>query len=246
VEEFLKQTRKIKDAEAKALQHYFQSLQEQYQAVQATRLVLRKQYQILQEQYQALQELYRMLQVLPLNSPETHQRRQDYLQSQQELQRSSQEYRRTLHDHLEIMRNHQRRLERRTEAQRPLPLIRKAILIGESDAEITAFLKVAIQQETTHRVFLAFDSTQVLQIAQNVNIDLFLLDYTLAPLSAVKLYSQLQTMQGRQALPAIILYTPLSPNIQAEIAQHRLIGLNKPIEIDALLRAIDQFFAVEI
>lgn len=118
--------------------------------------------------------------------------------------------------------------------------MRKTILLGEGNEKDAAFLKESMQQASTHRVFLATDSTQVLYLVQNVHIDLLVLDNGLTPLTGLELYHHLHFKTGLEALPAIIINAYFSPPLQAETAQHHLIGLEKPIKVEALVRAIDQ------
>jgi hypothetical protein len=47
-------------------------------------------------------------------------------------------------------------------------------------------------------------------------------------------------MNGLEAPPAIIMGECFSSFSQSEIAHYHLIGLAKPVEEDALVRAIDQ------
>ena len=98
-----------------------------------------------------------------------------------------------------------------------------------------------MQQASVHRVFLACDSTQVPCLVQNVHIDLLVLDNGMTPRTGLELYHHLHFMKGLEALPVIITSAYFSPLIQAELAQHHLIGLEKPIKEEALVRAIDQF-----
>ena len=97
-----------------------------------------------------------------------------------------------------------------------------------------------MQQANAHRVFLAADSSQVLCLVQNVHIDLLVLDDGLTSLTGLELYHHVHFMKGLEALPAIIMSASFSPFLQAQIAQHHLIGLEKPIKVEALVRAVDQ------
>lgn len=120
------------------------------------------------------------------------------------------------------------------------PLIRKTILLGKGNEKDAAFLKQDMQQASAHRVFLATDSSQVLCLVQNVHIDLLVLDDELTPLPGIELYHHLHFEKGLEATPAIIMSARYNPLFQAELALYNLIGLEKPIKVDALVRAIDQ------
>jgi CheY-like chemotaxis protein len=225
-------------AQFKALEHDYQTLQDQYQAILTECLVLRKQYQTLYEQHQALLERYRTRLGQRPGTAASRQTLQDYCQSQQEQQRLIQQFRQTLHEHLLIIRSYRSNQNSRIQAGQPL--IRKTILLGEGNEKDAAFLKESMQQASAHRVFLAADSTQVLCLVQNVHFDLLVLDNGLTPLTGLELYHHLHFMKELEALPAIIINACFSPFLQAEIAQHHLIGLEKPIKVEALVRAIDQ------
>ena len=97
-----------------------------------------------------------------------------------------------------------------------------------------------MQQAGGHRVFLAADSDQVLCLVQNVHIDLLVLDDQLTPLPGSELYHHLHRMKGLEATPTIIMSDCFSPLFQAELALNNFIGLEKPINIFALMQTIDQ------
>ncbi len=238
MEELLMLMEKTNLAQFKALEHDYQTLQNQYQAIQTECLVLRKRYQTLYEQHQALLERYRTQLGQHPGTAISRQALQDYRQSQQEHQRLIQQFRQTLHRHLLIIRSYRSNQYSRIQADRPL--VRKTILLGESNEKDAAFLRESMQQASVHRVFLASDSTQVLCLVQNVHIDLLVLDNGMTPQTGLELYHHLHFMKGLEALPAIIMSAYFSPPLQAEIAQPQLIGLEKPIKVEALVRAIDQ------
>jgi PleD family two-component response regulator len=222
----------------KAIEHDYQTLQDQYQAIQTECLVLRKHYQILYEQHQALLERCRTKLGQHPRTATSGQALKDDCKSQQEQQRLIQQFRRTLRKHLLIIRSYRSNQIRRIQAGRTL--VRKTILLGEGNEKDADYLKESMQQAGSHRVFLAADSTQVLCLVQNVHIDLLVLDNGLTPLPGLELYNQLHLIKGLEALPAIILGECFSSFSQAEIAHFHLIGLDKPIKEEALVRAIDQ------
>lgn len=121
------------------------------------------------------------------------------------------------------------------------PLIRKTILFGAGNEQEAALLKGSVQHARTQRVFLAADSSEVLFLVQNVYLDLLILDDELTPLSGMDLYRHLHRMKGLQVPPAIILSDNGMPLLVAELAPHSLMELEKPIEGEVLVKAIDQF-----
>lgn len=229
---------KTKDIQTEVLEHEDQTRQDQYQVVRTECLLLRKHYQNLYQQYQALLEHCPIRQEQYLSTVAYRQTLRDYRQSQQEHRQLIQQFRRALHTHLIFTRSYRSNQNSRIQAGRPL--IRKTILLGQGNETNAEFLKESMQQARTHRVFLAADSSQVLCLLQNVYIDLLVLDDGLTPLPGFELYHRLHFMKGREALPAIIMSDYFSPFLQAELAYYHLVGLEKPIKVEALVKAIDQ------
>ena len=118
-----------------------------------------------------------------------------------------------------------------------MQITRKCILIVEQDDGIASFLRAVIQEEMIDYTLLATDSEQALDLVQQVKVDLFLLDYEIAPINGLALYDRLHQITGLESIPAIILSTNLA-RYQSEIEQRNLVGLNKPCELDELLDTI--------
>ena len=199
---------------------------------------LAQDYHTLHEEHQALLEYHRTLLGQHPGTTASSQHLQDYCQSHQEQQHLIQQFRQRVHTHLLLIRSY-----RSTQhSQRPAgaPLIRKTILLGEGNEQDATFLKERMQQAHAHRLFLAVDSSQVVRLVQNVHIDVLVLDNGLTPLPGMELYHQLHVMKGLETLPAIIISACFSPFLQAELAHHHLIGLEKPLKVEALVKAIDQ------
>jgi CheY-like chemotaxis protein len=231
-------TEKTNHVQSKTGELEDQTLQDQFQAIQTERLVLIKHYQTLYKQHQALLDLCPTGEGQYSNMAEYHQTLQDCRKFQQEHRRLIQQFRLTLHKHIIVTRSYQSNQISRTQASRPL--IRKTILLGKGNEKDAAFLKEIMQQASAHRVFLATDSSQVLCLVQSVHIDLLVLDDELTPLPGIELYHHLHFEKGLEATPAIIMSTRYNPLFQAELALYNLIGLEKPIKVDALVMAIDQ------
>ena len=231
-------TEKTNKAQAEAFEHDDQTSPDRYQAIQTECRLLGQHYQTLYQHYQALLEHAPVRQEQLPDTAAYRQTLQDYRQSQQEHRLLIQHFRRTLHKHLLIVRSYRSNQNSLRQAGRPP--IRKAILLGEGNAKDAAFLKGSVQQASTYRVFLATDSSQVLCLLQNVQIDLLVLDDGLAPLPGIELYHYLHFMKGLEALPVVIMSACFSPLLQTELAHHHLIGLEKPIKVEALMRTIDQ------
>lgn len=117
-------------------------------------------------------------------------------------------------------------------------IMRKCILIVEQDNGIASFLRAAIQEEMLDYPLLATNSEQALDLVQQVKVDLFLLDYEIAPINGLALYDRLHQLVGLEHIPAIILSTNLARH-RPEIERRALVGINKPCELDELLDTIN-------
>ncbi|HYX50126.1 MAG TPA: hypothetical protein VE843_10315 [Ktedonobacteraceae bacterium] len=227
-----------KNVQSQSIEQNKQTLHEQYNAIQAECRLLRQHYQTLYEQHQALFERCSSWQSPSASTTASRQTMRDFCQSLQEQRREIQLFRDTLHTHLIHTRSYRRSVSSLTQA--PRSLIRKTILLGVGNEEGAAVLKEGMLQATAHRVFMAADSSQVLSLLQNVHIDVLILDDELTPLSAIKLYHHLHGIQGRERLPVIIMSTCCTSLLPEELMHPNLIGLEKPITGEALVKVIDQ------
>ena len=117
---------------------------------------------------------------------------------------------------------------------------RKIILIVEDDAAIGEFLVQAITQETPYFALHVTDSTRAFEIINQLKVDLFLLDYRLPTINGLELYASLHALPEMNTIPAIILTASLEQH-KEEIERQHLTGLDKPVELDDLLTAIDKY-----
>ena len=117
---------------------------------------------------------------------------------------------------------------------------RKIILIVEDDAAIGEFLVQAIAQETPYFALHVTDSTRAFEVIKQLKVDLFLLDYRLPSVNGLELYASLHAQPGMDTIPAIILTASLERH-KEEIERHNLTGLDKPVELDDLLAAINKY-----
>jgi CheY-like chemotaxis protein len=118
----------------------------------------------------------------------------------------------------------------------------KTILIVEDDIGNGEFLRLAVATETSYRVYLVTSAKEALEAAKRLTPDLFLLDYCLPSVNGcefngIELYDHLHAMSGLEDSPAIIISASLHPHLE-EIKDRSLIGLSKPVELDALLSVI--------
>jgi CheY-like chemotaxis protein len=119
---------------------------------------------------------------------------------------------------------------------------RKTILIVEDDAAIGNFLMEAIAQETHYHSLLVPDGFQALKTLKGIKPDLLLLDYYLPQMNGIELYDQLHTLPEYTDIPVILLTTNLEKR-RPEIVERNIVGLDKPLELDDLLHAIEEVLA---
>jgi len=224
--------------QAKAFEHDYEPLHEDFQVIQAECCVLNQRYQTLYEHYQALLEHNPFRQEQHPNTATSRQTVKACQQAHQEQRRLIQQFRYRLHKHLLLLRSY--RSHPNNQMPRGRMLLRTTILLGIGNEQEAALLQGSVQQASTHRVLLAADSSQVLSLVHNVHIDVLVLDDGLTPLAGFELYHHLHHMKGLEALPAIIMSTSFRSLHQKEQTPSQLIGMEKPITGEALMKAIDQ------
>jgi CheY-like chemotaxis protein len=116
----------------------------------------------------------------------------------------------------------------------------KMILVVEDDAGIGSFLVQAITQETPYLALLVSDGFQALNAVANVKPSLFILDYQLPRMNGIELYDRLHTTKEMEHVPAIIISARLP---RKEIEERKIVGMNKPLELDDLLKTIEKLLA---
>jgi len=118
----------------------------------------------------------------------------------------------------------------------------KTILVVEDDADIAAFLSLAIAEETPYHPLIVPDGSEALRVMQHIKPNLVMIDYRLPHMNGIELYDLLQETPGHEALPTINLSASLEKHEQ-ELRERHLLGLKKPFELDELLQTIEQVFA---
>ncbi len=116
----------------------------------------------------------------------------------------------------------------------------KTILVVEDDAEIGAFLVLALQQETSYAVRLVTDSLHALNAIRGFRPHLLLLDYQLPDMNGIDLYDKLHALPGFEAIPCIIISARLPLQ---EIKKRVLVGLSKPFDLLELFATIGKLLA---
>ncbi|GCE17978.1 response regulator [Dictyobacter kobayashii] len=113
----------------------------------------------------------------------------------------------------------------------------KKILIVEDDPNNGEFLSLVISQETTYTPILAANADEALEVIQTIIPDLFILDYFLPPgINGFELYKQLHQQTGLQNVPTIFLSASTEKD---DIKQNNILFLEKPFELDELLKTIE-------
>jgi DNA-binding response OmpR family regulator len=113
----------------------------------------------------------------------------------------------------------------------------KTILIVEDDESIGEVLVQAIVQETSYLAILVPDGLAALHTAAEIKPSLFILDYQLPRMHGIDLYDRLHAMTGLEMVPAMMISARLP---QQELDKRNILGMNKPLDLDEFLQAIDQ------
>jgi len=88
--------------------------------------------------------------------------------------------------------------------------------------------------------FLVTESEHALQVLQDIKPDLLLLDYFLPYMNGLDLYDYLHRHKPLNDVPVIMI----SANLPCqEVERRRLVGLQKPFELDELLATIKTLIA---
>ena len=116
----------------------------------------------------------------------------------------------------------------------------KVILVVEDDHDIGEVLVEAITQESPYRAMLAADGSEALRLVEGIKPHLFVLDYHLPGINGIELYDKLHAIEGLVTVPALMMSARLP---QREIEKRKIIGMNKPIDLDELLQTLDRLLA---
>jgi CheY-like chemotaxis protein len=114
----------------------------------------------------------------------------------------------------------------------------KTILIVEDDEYIGEVLVQAIIQETSYFAILVPDGQAALHTATEIRPNLFILDYQLPRMNGIELYDHLHAIPELTLTPAMMISARLP---HRELEERKILGMNKPLDLDEFLQAIDQF-----
>ncbi|WP_201369885.1 response regulator [Ktedonobacter robiniae] len=113
----------------------------------------------------------------------------------------------------------------------------QTILIVEDDVNIGEVLVQAISQETSYFAVFVQNGFEALKTVEGIKPSLFILDYHLPRMNGIELYDRLHAMPALVTIPAIMMSARLP---QKELANRQILGMNKPIDLDEFLQAIEQ------
>lgn len=113
----------------------------------------------------------------------------------------------------------------------------KTILIVEDDEHIGEVLVQAILQETSYFAILVADGRAALHTVTEIKPSLFILDYQLPRMNGIELYDHLHAIPELSLTPAMMISARLP---QRELEKRNILGMNKPLDLDEFLQAIDQ------
>lgn len=75
-------------------------------------------------------------------------------------------------------------------------------------------------------------------MVDGIKPSLFILDYQLPRMNGIELYDKLHAIETLANVPAIMMSAGLPDK---ELEKRKILGMNKPIDLDDFLQTIDQF-----
>jgi CheY-like chemotaxis protein len=113
----------------------------------------------------------------------------------------------------------------------------KTVLIVEDDLDIGFFILRAILDETSYQAILVNDGQRALETVKSMKPDLLVMDYHLPRMNGIELYDHLHAHKELEHVPAILMSARLPKD---EAWKRKIACLEKPFELDALLKTIDE------
>lgn len=114
----------------------------------------------------------------------------------------------------------------------------KTILVVEDDEDNQALFIEALSLLTSYHVQVARNSTEALHFVKHIKPSLFILDYRLPNINGIELYDQLHAIPELEKIPAIIISGIASDKVARDIESRKLIGIDKPFDLDELLDTV--------
>jgi CheY-like chemotaxis protein len=113
----------------------------------------------------------------------------------------------------------------------------RTVLVVDDDADLRAAL-AAVLEDAGHRVLLAENGVEALQVLDQEQVDLALVDVMMPVMDGLQLHDRIRGGTRCPALPMMFLTASrLSPQA---IAPRVVQILHKPVTVDALLAAVDK------
>jgi CheY-like chemotaxis protein len=115
---------------------------------------------------------------------------------------------------------------------------RPVILVVEDEETINDFIVRLLELETPYKALSAANAVQALELVDDIKPDLFLLDYQLPGINGLELFDRLHTMQGLEAVPALMF----SANAlsQKPLQERHITFFMKPFDLNDLLQAVEK------
>ncbi|GHO95366.1 hypothetical protein KSF_054140 [Reticulibacter mediterranei] len=120
----------------------------------------------------------------------------------------------------------------------------RTILLAEDDVSNADMLRLLVQSETPYQLVQFTDEEEIFRRIDDIKAarpDLFLFDYRLSSMTALDLYDRLHSIEELQNVPAIIITASLVN--EEEFIRRNIPLIQKPFDVDELLRAINQILA---
>jgi CheY-like chemotaxis protein len=120
----------------------------------------------------------------------------------------------------------------------------KTILLVEDDVSNADMLQLLLQTETSYQLVQFLNEEEIFQRIDEIKVmrpALFLFDYRLSSMTALDLYDQLHSIEELQGVPTIIITASIVN--EEEFTRRNIPLIQKPFDVDDLLRTIDQTIA---
>lgn len=114
----------------------------------------------------------------------------------------------------------------------------KLVLIVDDDDQHCELLQLVLRQETSYLPVVASNGIKALHLVEQCKPQLFILDYKLPVMNGLEVYDRLQAHPALKDVPAVLLTAYHSKEF--DLGERRITILEKPFEIDELLRSMKQ------
>jgi len=120
-----------------------------------------------------------------------------------------------------------------------LPLDAKTILVVEDDRPTGEVIQLTLNEELSVHAFLVANPYDALDIANTVNVDLWIIDYLLPGMNGLELYDRLHADKTLQDVPFILISASFSLH-RHDLGERKLIIVVKPFDLNVLLDTVKQ------